>query len=114
MGGGAPLVFLHGGLLDSRMWEDQVSFFRTVFRTIRYDARGYGPSERTPGVFGPHEDLHGLLKVVNAEPAFLVGQSLGARTAVSFALEHPSAVRALVLVSIRKPSPECEESCSTK
>ena len=24
---GGPVVFLHGGLLDRRMWDDQFSFF---------------------------------------------------------------------------------------
>lgn len=98
-GSGAPLVFLHGGLLDSRMWDDQVAFFRTAYRTIAYDARGHGRSEQAPGVVEYHTDLKGLLQRLDAEPAWLVGQSLGARTALCCALEYPDAVRGLVLVA---------------
>ncbi len=98
-GNGVPLVFLHGGLLDSRMWDDQVAFFRTAFRAIAYDARGHGQSEQAPGPVEYHTDLKGLLQRLDAEPAWLVGQSLGARTALSFALEYPGAVRGLVLVA---------------
>lgn len=94
-----PLVFLHGGLLDSRMWDDQIAYFRTAFRTIAYDARGHGRSEPTPDVVEYHADLLDLLQQLDAVPAFLIGQSLGARTAINFALEYPDAVRGLVLVA---------------
>ncbi|MFH8370639.1 alpha/beta fold hydrolase [Streptomyces sp. NPDC018031] len=39
-GSGPPLVFLHAGFLDHRMWEDQLRVFAAHHRTIVFDARG--------------------------------------------------------------------------
>src|SRR3712207_9352746 len=43
-GEGQPLVLLHDGLLDRRVWDDQFVAFARLYRTIRYDRRGYGHS----------------------------------------------------------------------
>ena len=39
MGEGHPLVMLHGGFLDRRMWDPQFEAFDKRYRVIRYDAR---------------------------------------------------------------------------
>ena len=44
-GQGHPVVLLHGGALDRRMWDDQVPAFERRHRVIRVDARGHGRSE---------------------------------------------------------------------
>lgn len=44
-GEGNPVIFLHGGLLDRRMWDHQFSFFAQHYQAIRYDMRGAGKSE---------------------------------------------------------------------
>ena len=46
------------------------------------------------------DDLHDLLKQLNALPAFISGSSSGARTSLLFALRHPEAVRALLLLRV--------------
>jgi 8-oxo-dGTP pyrophosphatase MutT (NUDIX family) len=43
-GNGAPVVLLHGGNLDRRMWDAQFEVLRRHYRVIRYDARGFGRS----------------------------------------------------------------------
>ena len=99
LGDGPPVVFLHGGLMDRRMWDDHFDQFAQRYRAIRYDLRGHGKSGRPPGPFSHYRELHGLLNFLNIESAALIGQSLGGRTALSYALEHPARVRALVLVA---------------
>ncbi len=42
MGEGHPLVLLHGGYMDRRMWDDQFAVFAQNYRVIRYDIRGFG------------------------------------------------------------------------
>lgn len=37
-GSGRPLVFLHGGFLDHRMWNDQIPAFAADYRVIAPDA----------------------------------------------------------------------------
>src|SRR3712207_6704166 len=56
-GSGAPVVLLHGGNLDRRMWDAQFEALRGSYRVIRYDARGYGRSSRADRPFSAHEDL---------------------------------------------------------
>jgi pimeloyl-ACP methyl ester carboxylesterase len=41
-GSGPVVVFLHAGLLDGRMWGEQVDRLADDYRVIRYDARGHG------------------------------------------------------------------------
>jgi pimeloyl-ACP methyl ester carboxylesterase len=96
-GTGRPVVLLHGGVLDHRMWDDQVPVLRARHRVIAVDARGHGKSPGAAGPFRPADDLAALLRDLDTGPAVLVGLSMGAATAVDTALEHPGLVDALVI-----------------
>ena len=97
-GAGLPLVLLHAGVADSRMWEPQVAAFAKEFEVVRPDMRGFGHSELPPGAWSPVEDLLALVDELQLKPIDLVGCSIGGRIAVDFALEHPERVSRLVLV----------------
>jgi pimeloyl-ACP methyl ester carboxylesterase len=98
-GDGEPLVLAHAGIADRRMWDGQLEAFAERYRVIRYDMRGCGRSEAPTGAsFSHHDDLRGLLDFLGIERAILVGCSIGARTAIDFALALPERVRALALV----------------
>ena len=97
-GEGHPLVLLHDGLLDRRMWDDQFVAFARLYRTIRYDRRGYGKSSRPDRPFSDVSDLYRLLRHVGIYEAYLLGISNGGKVALEFALEHPGMVAALMLV----------------
>ena len=49
-GSGPPLVLLHAGIADSRMWDDQMAPFSARHRVLRYDLRGYGQSPAVAGL----------------------------------------------------------------
>ena len=93
-----PIVLLHDGLLDARVWDDQFEAFSRRYQTIRYDARGRGRSERPDGEFSHVDDLHALLEFLHVYRAHLLGASNGGRIAVDFALEDPTMVSSLILV----------------
>ncbi len=97
-GEGQPLVLLHDGLLDRRVWDDQFVAFARLYRTIRYDRRGYGKSSMPDRAFSDVSDLHRLLRHLSTERAYLMGIPNGGKVALEFALEHPRMVAALVLV----------------
>ena len=99
-GQGSDLVFLHGGLLDRRMWDAQFSFFAANHRAIRYDVRSAGESETTPSTqpFTHHEDLRHFLSALNISRVSLVGHSNYA-IALDFTIAYPDLVEKLVLVS---------------
>jgi pimeloyl-ACP methyl ester carboxylesterase len=97
-GAGHPLVLVHAGVADSRMWDDQWEPFARRYRAIRYDMPGFGQSRFPDGPYAAHEDIAGLLRLLNVDRAYVVGVSWGGRTALDFALAHPEMVSALVLV----------------
>lgn len=97
-GAGHPLVMLHGHLLDSGQWDDQVTAFAPFYQTIRYDARGFGQSTLPPAPYAHHEDLYALLRHLDINHAYLMGCSGGGATIIDFALTYPAMVDALILV----------------
>ena len=97
-GEGQPLVLLHDGLLDRRVWDDQFESLARHYSVLRYDRRGYGLSPAPRREFSDVADLRGLLFSLGIERACLVGVSNGGKVALDFALDHPKMVAALVLV----------------
>lgn len=97
-GAGHPLVMLHGHLLDSGQWDDQVTAFASAYQVIRYDARGFGQSTLPPAPYSHHEDLYALLHHLGIDHASLMGCSGGGATIIDFALTYPTMVDALILV----------------
>jgi pimeloyl-ACP methyl ester carboxylesterase len=97
-GDGPPLVLLHAGIVDRRMWDDVVPFLADAFRVLRYDARGFGESSHPPdGPYARWEDLFTVMDVAGVQRAHLVGVSQGAETALDAALAAPDRVDHLVL-----------------
>jgi pimeloyl-ACP methyl ester carboxylesterase len=105
-GSGPPVVLLHGGGLDHRMWTEQLDALAAGFRVVAVDARGHGRSATPTGAFRHCDDLAVLLERLDIAPAALVGVSLGASTALDVALEHPHLARAVVVVGAGTGEPE--------
>jgi pimeloyl-ACP methyl ester carboxylesterase len=98
LGKGPAVVLVHGGLNDSRLWDDQMQPLAQSFRVVRYDLRGFGKSAAPTGQYWPTEDLRALLDYLKIEKATVVGLSLGGIVAADFAFEHPERVERLVFV----------------
>lgn len=96
--GELPLVLIHAGIADCRMWDAQFASLAQQARLLRYDMRGYGQSHPKIGEFSHTEDLLSLLDNLKIEHAVLVGCSKGGTTAIDLALAHPERVAGLVLV----------------
>ena len=96
-GTGPAIVLIHGGQLDSRMWDDQVPVLAHRFTVIRYDVRGFGGSGMPDRPYSDADDLDGLLGYLKIADAHVVGLSLGGRIAVDLAVAHPRRVRSLTL-----------------
>jgi 3-oxoadipate enol-lactonase len=98
-GSGPAVVLVHGGLVDSRMWDAEFADLARHHRVVRYDLRGLGRSPRPTGSFSHVDDLDRLLRELRVDTATLVGLSLGGMVASEYTLEHPGRVRALVLAA---------------
>jgi len=113
-GAGVPIVLLHG-LTATRRYVvmGSTALQRAGHRVIAYDARGHGSSTPAsdPGDYGYEslaQDLAAVLDERGIERALLAGASMGAHTAVRFALAHPERVAALAIITPAfdvKPNP---------
>jgi len=104
-GTGTPVVLLHGLTATHRyVVMGSTTLQRSGHDVLAYDARGHGLSEPAPtpdaytyadlaGDLGEQLDDAGLPRAV------LAGASMGAHTAVRFALERPERVAGLVLIT---------------
>ena len=95
---GEPLVFLSGLGGDHRAFTRTQRHFAARFRTLGFDARDAGRSDRADGPYTTADmadDVAGWLDAVAAAPAHVVGQSLGGLVAQELALRHPGMVRSL-------------------
>jgi 3-oxoadipate enol-lactonase len=98
-GSGFPVVFLHAGVADSRMWEPQAKGLAKHFDVIAPDRRGYGDSELPAVAWSPAADVLALMDALGLRDApHVVGCSIGAMAAIDFTLVHPERVSKLVLV----------------
>jgi 3-oxoadipate enol-lactonase len=102
-GEGAPVVLVHAGIADSRMWDPQWEAWAGRYRLVRYDQRGFGRSTIEAGAYSHGADLLAVLDALGLERAILVGSSLGGRIALEVALAQPERVTALVLVDAAIP-----------
>jgi pimeloyl-ACP methyl ester carboxylesterase len=112
-GRGVPLVLIHSGFLDRRMWDPQFASYSSRYTVIRYDIRGHGRSSRVESTYVDADDLRALFDHLGLEDAFVIGDSNGARIACGFAAGAPERVRGLVLVgggpADLDPTPEEED-----
>jgi pimeloyl-ACP methyl ester carboxylesterase len=101
-GAGPPIVLLHGLSATRRnVVQGSRHLVKRGYRLIAYDARGHGASAPAPA-YGYRElvdDLEAVLEHLELERVPLVGSSMGAATAMAFALEHPERVPALVQIT---------------
>lgn len=98
-GQGHPILLLHAGIADSRMWDEQFPIFAQHYRVIRYDLRGFGQTRLEPGTFANHEDVAALLNALDARKAHIIGVSHGSAVALDFTLTHPDMVSSLTMVA---------------
>jgi pimeloyl-ACP methyl ester carboxylesterase len=105
-GEGAPIVLCHGITATRRyVHHGSRALERAGHRVIAYDARGHGESDPAPPGegYGYPWLLGDLDRVVAAEVGegrrfVLGGHSMGAHTAVAYALAHPERLAGLVVI----------------
>jgi 3-oxoadipate enol-lactonase len=77
----APVVMFCNSLgTNLAMWNPQIAAFTREFRVLRYDSRGHGQSEVTPGPYtieGLGQDVLGLIDALQIRRVLFCGLSLG-------------------------------------
>lgn len=101
-GSGPPLVLICGLGFWRWQWFKQGPFFSQFFRTITFDSRGVGDSDRPQEPYTTADlaaDVAGLVEGLGLGPSHILGYSLGGTIAMELAARRPELVRSLVLVS---------------
>ena len=99
LGEGLPVVFLHAGVTDKRMWLSQMeAVAEEGWHAIAYDRRGFGETTAADEAFNAVDDLEAVLDALDIHAAVFVGCSLGGGLAIDFALRDPGRVIGLVLI----------------
>jgi pimeloyl-ACP methyl ester carboxylesterase len=101
-GSGEPLVLMHGGLVDARFFDPNLSALAERFRVYTPERRGHGHTADVPGPITYQlmaDDTIAFLETVVGEPADLVGHSDGAFVAMLVAMQQPELVKRLVTIS---------------
>src|SRR5258706_1611098 len=104
-GGGTAVVFVHEYGGSCRSFDAQVEAFRARYRCVVFNARGYPPSE-VPAPIASYSQDHAVADIgavmdgLRIDQAHLVGVSMGAASALQFALEQPRRVLSATLVGI--------------
>ena len=99
------LVLVHGYQTSGRIWRlVQETLDPTRFRSLAFNNRGAGDSERTAAeadytVQSFARDLSAATQALGLRDFTLVGHSMGGATVTQFALDHAEVLKALVLLN---------------
>lgn len=100
---GDPPILLSNSLGTSLdMWEPQMAALASRFRVVRYDSRGHGQSEVTPGPYSIGQlagDALALLDRLAIRRAHFCGLSMGGMVGMWIGIHAPERVDRLVLAN---------------
>jgi pimeloyl-ACP methyl ester carboxylesterase len=100
VGAGPPLVLVHGGAEDSRIWQPQLAALADTFTVVAWDEPGAGRSSDVPPHFGLADYascLAAVIEDVALGPAHVAGISWGGTVVLELYRRHPELVATLIL-----------------
>ncbi len=95
-GHGAPVLLLHAGIADMRMWQAVAEDLARDHHVIRYDARGFGRSSDGSVEHSLEADALEVLDACGVELAVAIGCSMGGEVAIELGLLAPDRIAAIV------------------
>jgi pimeloyl-ACP methyl ester carboxylesterase len=103
IGGGPPVVLVHGWLSSSRVWEALARRLAQRFTVYSLDLTGFGESDKPLSGYGVRNGsrlLYAFCAHFGLTRASVIGHDLGGAMAVKLAADHPDVVGRVVLVSV--------------
>jgi len=99
--GPETILFAHGLLWDTRLYDPQVAELSKHYRCVRFDFRGQGRSQVTSGGYDMDslaEDAAALISHLELAPCHFVGLSMGGFIAMRLAIHHPELLKTMTLL----------------
>lgn len=103
-GMGRTLILIHGAWTSHTWWRWQIPVLSKDYRVLTIDVRGHGfstPLESASSVEGFSHDLESVIEKTGSNEVALIGWSMGGLIAMQYCLDHPSRVKALILLATR-------------
>lgn len=100
--GERTIVMIHGLGSSMPAWTKNIAALARDHRVVTIDLPGYGKSSKSNYEYTMHffaKVVHGVVRELNLSRVVLVGHSMGGQIAMTYALDYPDAVEALVLTS---------------
>jgi 3-oxoadipate enol-lactonase len=98
---GAPwLIFSNSLATNLSMWDDQARALARAYRVLRYDQRGHGATQATPGRYTFElliADVAALMDALGLGRANFAGLSMGGSTALGLAQKHPERLDRVII-----------------
>jgi esterase len=98
------MILLHGMGGTRELWRPIAASLQKNFTLMAVDQRGHGESQRvdyenfTPSAFG--QDVIDTMKHTHFSPSWIIGHSMGVRTACAAAHLKPDWIKGLVLIDL--------------
>jgi len=102
VGDGPPVVILHGLFGAGRNWAPIAQALGHAYRCYLPDARNHGASPWAEAMAYPDMalDVLALIEREQLQQPILIGHSMGGKTAMALALEHPQAIAGVAVIDI--------------
>jgi 3-oxoadipate enol-lactonase len=99
-GSGPWITLSHSLASHSGMWNAQLETLNKHFTVLRYDTRGHGQTQATPGPYTLNQlsdDACQLLNHLGVKKTHWLGLSLGGMIGQTFAIQHPEILDHVVI-----------------
>ena len=99
--GSETLVFSHGLLFNTHLFDYQVEALKDQYRCIAYDHPGQGRSTMPQKDFDMehlYEYAAGLIETLNTGPVHFIGLSMGGFVAMRLAARRPDLIKSIILL----------------
>lgn len=102
LGEGQPLLILHGLFGHSDNWQTHAKKLAEYYQVILIDQRNHGHSEWSDAFSYDllAEDLHELVEELGLHKIILLGHSMGGKTVMRYAQQHPETIDKLIVVDM--------------
>lgn len=100
-GKGEPLLIVHGGNSNARLWMDSVRDLCEKYTVYIPDLPGFGSSQAMTGQYYVPEFVKFIAEfrqALDLDNFYLMGHSMGGAIAASYTLQYPQQVKKLVLI----------------
>jgi len=103
IGSGPPLIMLHNGGNDHRIWDYQIKYFKDYFEIFALDLLGYGQSDKPEIDYNIElytQMLEFFIQSKGLDKINIIGHCIGSAISLSYALSNPEKISHMVLINI--------------